>query len=350
MCKPFETKERRGLLKRAILTRRGPLVLLFYDGFELEARPGVTGALYSQSRRAARYIYRTVHRTQVWTGFYTAFRLLHLSLLQLGCDVRVNSFKLALRHPSYPIGLSGYPSVLSKVTLPNPVIFGPGDYGLPDNAALLAQDPRIRRLIQPCEWAANLYRPSCGDKMLVWPVGIDTDRWPDAAKERKEIDVLVYDKIRWDRDREVPRVLDRTVDYLRRKGYSFLVLRYGQHHHGKFARLVRRSRSLLFLCEHETQGLACQQAMASNVPVLAWDEGKLVDPILGRFASPDFEVSSVPYFDAHCGERFVLADFETAFATFWSRLAEYRPRQFILDNLSLARSARAYLSVYGSQT
>jgi glycosyltransferase involved in cell wall biosynthesis len=228
------------------------------------------------------------------------------------------------------------------------MIFGPGDYGLPDSAALLSQDPRVRRLIQPCKWAADLYRSSCGDKILVWPVGIDTARWSDTAHERKEIDVLVYDKIRWDREREVPRVLNRTLEHLRRNGHSYAVLRYGEHYHGKFANLLRRSRSLLFLCEHETQGLACQQAMACNVPVLAWDEGKLVDPILMRFAASDLRVSSVPYFDASCGERFVLANFEITFAMFWSKLARYRPREFILDNLSLSKSGRAYLSVYES--
>src|SRR5262249_20772376 len=161
----------------------------------------------------------------------------------------------------------------------------------------------------PCEWAAELYRASCGGKMLVWPVGIDTDNWPATATECKDNDVLVYDKIRWDRDREVPRVLNRTLDHLRRKGHSFVILRYGEHHHAKFASLGRRSRSLLFLCEHETQGLGCQQAMACNVPVLAWDEGKLVDPMLRKFAPPNLKVSSVPYFDARCGERFVLDDF-----------------------------------------
>ena len=32
--------------------------------------------------------------------------------------------------------------------------------------------------------------------------------------------------------------------------------------------LLRRSKSMLFLCESETQGMAYQEALASNVPVL----------------------------------------------------------------------------------
>jgi hypothetical protein len=335
-------------LENAIHTRHGPLVLLFYDGFELPARPGLGGAIYSQSRRVARYLYRSLKRTQVWTGFYAAFKLLHLSLLRSGCDVRINDFSLALRHPSYPIGMAGYPSVLSRVELPNPVIFGPGDYGLPDRASSVAGNPRFRKLIQPCEWAVELYRSSCGDKMMAWPVGIDTDRWRDSARQRKDVDVLVYDKIRWHRDRQVPHVLDRVTDHLRGKGLSFEVLRYGEHHYARFAGLVRRSRALLFLCEHETQGIAYQEAMASNVPVLAWDEGVLVDPMLRKFVPSDFRVTTVPYFDARCGERFTLPTFETTFSKFWSNLGSYRPRQYILENLSLEKSAQAYLSAYSS--
>ena len=335
-------------LKNAIHTQRGPLVLLFYDGLELVARPGIAGALYSQSRRATRYLYRHLKRAQVWTGFYAAFRLLRLSLLQSGCDVRVNDFPLALRHPSYPIGMSGYPSVFSRVLLPNPVIFGPGDYGLPDRARSVANDPRFRKLIQPSEWAVDFYRPSCGDKMMALPVGIDTDRWYDSARLKKDLDIVVYDKIRWHREREVPRVLEWVTHHLHRNGRSFEVLRYGEHHHSKFAALVRRSRALLFLCEHETQGIACQEAMASNVPVLAWDEGVLVDPMFRKFAPPYFRVTSVPYFDGRCGERFTLPNFETAFAKFWSNLDSYSPRQYVLERLSLEKCAQAYLAAYSS--
>jgi len=334
-------------LEKAIHTRRGPLVLLFYDGFELKAAEGLAGALHSRAHSAARYAYRTLKRAQVWTGFYTAFQLLRTCLMQAGCDVRVNDFALARRHPTYPIGLSGYPSVLDKVRLPNPVIFGPGDYGLPDSAAVLASEPRIRKLIQPCEWAASLYRRDCGDKMLVWPVGIDTDRWTDASACPKDIDVLIYDKIRWQREREVPRVLERVKEGLRAAGLSFETVQYGHHHLSRFAALMRRSRAMVFLCEHETQGLACQEAMSCNLPILAWDEGDLVDPVQRRFAGPDLRVSSVPYFDERCGERFQIAEFESALSRFWSRLNTYQPRRFVEERLSLSQSARTYLAAYG---
>jgi hypothetical protein len=50
-------------------------------------------------------------------------------------------------------------------------------------------------------------------------------------------------------------------------------VRYKFHDHYSYRRLLQRSRALVFLCEHETQAIAYQEALASNVPVLAWDNG-----------------------------------------------------------------------------
>ena len=35
---------------------------------------------------------------------------------------------------------------------------------------------------------------------------------------------------------------------------------------------------MIFLVEHETQGIAYQEAMACDVPILAWDQGNWLDP------------------------------------------------------------------------
>jgi hypothetical protein len=57
----------------------------------------------------------------------------------------------------------------------------------------------------------------------------------------------------------------------------------------------------------------------------------------------------VPYFDARCGERFKIAEFETTFDEFWQGVAtsRYKPRQFVLETLSLPQSAASYLRLYG---
>jgi glycosyltransferase involved in cell wall biosynthesis len=329
-----------------INTAKGPLVLLFYDGYEWRARQGFFAAGVAQARRLGRYTYRTLLRKQVHTGFYTAFLALRAALERNGCDVRVNDFTAALARPDYPVGLGGYPSVLKAVTLPNPVVFGPGDFGVPADAVAVAASSRIQILIQPSDWFRDYYRSSCGEKVVTWYAGIDTAHWTDQSSHPKSVDVLIYDKIRWYRDERVATVRDRLIQHLTVRGFSWKIIRYGHHHQKMFVEALRLARSMAFLCEHETQGLAYQEALASGVPVFAWDDGEFVDPALKADAPPGLKVSSVPYFDERCGRRFTLACIEAEFDCFWAALANFRPRDYVLEALSMEKSAQAYLDLY----
>lgn len=327
-----------------------PLVLLFYDGYELKARERLGPRLFHWARCAARAGWRRARGRQVNTGFFEAFTALVRGLRALGCDVRVNDFAAARARPDHPIGLAGYPSVLTHVDLPNPLIFGPGDPGHPDAAGAWAAQDKVRFIVQPSDWFVDFYRPWCGDKMLRCPVGLDVEGLPDARGLAKSVDMLVYDKIRWDRDSVVPAVRDRLLAKLDAAGLSHRTLRYGGHTRESYVAALREARSMAFLCEHETQGLACEEALAMNVPVFAWDEGRLVDPLQAPFARPGLRVSSVPYFDESCGGTFTLADMEERFDAFWRDLPRFVPRPYIARTLSPAGAARVYLDAYRSLT
>lgn len=334
------------LLKRN--ARGAPIVLLFYDGYEWRAREDFVGALRSQARRMARYAYRTLRRKQVHTGFYTAFLSLAQSLRDVGCEVRINDFASARKWPAYPIGLAGYTTAVKAVDLPNPTVFGHGDLGDPNSTIEAARSERMGIVIQPCQWAVDYNRPYCGDKLRIWPVGVDASKVPIGKPAEKTTDVLVYDKIRWHRDERVPGIIGKITGKLDAEGRSYRVLRYGGHIRAEYYRALIECRSLIFVCEHETQGIAYQEALSAGVPVLAWDEGELVDPFLRQFADPRLVVTSVPYFDERCGGRFKLDEFDVAFADFWSRLERFDPRAYVVERLSMARAARDYLSLYAS--
>jgi hypothetical protein len=112
---------------------------------------------------------------------------------------------------------------------------------------------------------------------------------------------------------------------------------------------LERCRAVVFLCEHETQGLAYQQMLSSGVPVFAWNRG-------GYWQDPNYfpdqvryrPVSSVPYWDEQCGMKFAqVKEFEDKFDVFWDRVHadEFYPREYILDNLSLDSCAKKYVSI-----
>jgi hypothetical protein len=336
------------LLKKLDTGPRGPIVLMFYDGYELKARAKLGERLFHDARCAARAVWRRLKGKQVNTGFYAAFIALCDGLRQLGCDVRINDFGAARARPGYPIGLAGYPDVLDRADLPNPVIFGPGDPGYPDTAGVWAAQDKVKFVIQPSDWFVDYYRPFCGDKMLRCPVGIDVAQLADTSGSSKSIDVLIYDKIRWHQDVLVPAVRGRLIEKLEAEGKTYRVLEYGKHTQQMFFAALEGSRSMAFLCEHETQGLACEEAMAMNIPIFAWEEERLVDPRQLPFAAPDLKVSSVPYFDETCGATFKVDQLESAFDAFWSKLPSYKPRAYVTANLSPESTALVYLKAYAS--
>lgn len=328
------------------ITDKGPLVLLFFDGLEIQAYPQLSRRIYSSLRAFARARWRLARGKAPKGGFYVAFESLRDSLRMLGCDVRVNDFAAAQARPHYPIGIAGHPSVLERVQLENPTIFGPGDPGYPDEAGIVAERPAIRRIIQPSQWYVDFYRPYCGDKMMVWPAGIDTEQIPDTSKLPKTTDVLIYDKIRWDHDAVADAVIEPLKQKLASKGLSHEVIRYGYYLPPDLDAALKRAKSMAFICEHETQGLACEEAMAANIPIFAWDEGQLADPKQTSYVKSDLQVSSVPYFDDRCGIRFKRSDMAEKFDSFWDLRETFRPRAYIEENLGMKTCGLAYLKAY----
>ena len=105
---------------------------------------------------------------------------------------------------------------------------------------------------------------------------------------------------------------------------------------------------MIFLCEHESQGIACCEALAMNVPVLAWDNGFCLDPNRFKWSQPVIPATSVPYFDERCGMKFKnLQEFDDRFTMFINRVIEnkFEPRAYILENLTLQVSAKKLLKI-----
>jgi len=148
-----------------------------------------------------------------------------------------------------------------------------------------------------------MFAVNWGDKVHAWPVGIDTDRWVPTPD--KDIDVLVYEKIRCHPERDRAQVRDPILESLGKTGLKVARIAYGHYQEKDFEALLRRTRTMVFLCEHETQGIALQQALSCGIPVFAWDLG-------GVWQDTDYyphrvvfsPVTSAPYWDDRCGMKF----------------------------------------------
>jgi succinoglycan biosynthesis protein ExoO len=318
-------------------------VLLFYKEYECDSH--FKGDRYL--KRILRPLYHLTHRRQKKTGFAVSFDLMRRALEKAGYEVRANDYRTARRNPEYPVGAVGFPSLLENWTLPNPAVLGPSLYDHPQLRPDLFSDARFRKYAVLAPWTMDMFRPVYGERCFSWFAGLDLDEWPDLSGRQKIYDFLVYDKIYRDYEAREKNLIAPLLHLLDEKGLTYRRIRYKMYDHATYRELLAGARGMLFLCEHETQGLAYQEAMASGVPVLAWNPGLWADPIWKKFASEPPPASSVPFFSAACGETFRnLTQFEDALARFMSRRSSYRPRDYVARNLNMETSAKLYADAY----
>jgi hypothetical protein len=88
------------------------------------------------------------------------------------------------------------------------------------------------------------------------------------------------------------------------------------------------------------------------VPIIAWDRGgEWKDPSMYPERVRFEPVSSVPYWEERCGEKFSgVADFSAALTKFESRrqAGELHPRAYVVENFNLADRAREYVNLVRS--
>ena len=321
-------------------------VMLFFKDFERDSF--LPGDRYL--KRLARPVLVRTRKRHSTSGFRVWFERLAMALRLQGYDVLVNDYRAARRAPTFPVGLVGYPHLLDDWTLPNPAVLGPCLHDHPEQAPTLMEDERFRTYVLTCDWMIDLFAHHFPREQIGrWYAGIDLQQWPDTRQQPKSFDVLVYDKIRFDRDEVVDALLTPILDRFERDGVRYSVVRYGAYNYATYQALLQQSRSMLFLCEHETQGMAYQEAMAMNVPVFAWQPGTWRDPARLSFKLSDIPAQSVPYFSERCGETFRdLAEFDLKAQSFFDRIDTFTPREYVKDHLSLAGSAELYLSHYNA--
>lgn len=217
----------------------------------------------------------------------------------------------------------------------------------PSDWPTLCEDYPVVRYLQHSRWANERYVPYFGGRCEVWPVGIDTDLWAPRGSS-KNIDLLVYDKLVRNRSFYERELLGGIRKALIRRRITFKELRYGDYSERDYRNLLDQSSAMLFLSEHESQGLAYLECLSTGVPVLAWDQGRYFGggDVRGEvLATP---ATSVPYFDHACGDSFRGADdFEEKLESFFQRVrqGELDPRTFVLERLTLERCSRHFLDI-----
>jgi glycosyltransferase involved in cell wall biosynthesis len=274
---------------------------------------------------------------------------------RVGIRYRVNDYRHIRRSRSELACVIGKPHVLDKIAWENPILFGAAVFSHPlDDPRLLERRP-VKKILVPGPWCKAMFETTWNNgRVQAWPVGIDTDLWRPADPEQKSVDVLLYDKVLWNHDQHEVTLIEPIRAELRKRRLSFRQMRYGFYLEEDLRSALAQCRTMIFLCEHETQGIAYQQALSCGVPIFAWDRG-------GYWQDPHYfphrvkfgPVTSVPYWDGRCGRRFANgSEFAAGWQDFWeaANAQLFNPRAYVVENLTLEQSARRYVELANSVT
>lgn len=286
-------------------------------------------------------------------GVERVFLNLCQGLDQIGVSYRVNQPFKSVK-ASDQVGVLGLgKAALDGYCIDNEIIAGIGLMTHPSEWPDLCSQYPIRHYLQHSKWAADLYRPYYGSKVALWPAGIDTERWIPASGENQHVyDLLLYNKISWNYDNADKVLVQPIRNVLIDEGISFIELRAGTYNSNEYLKLLHSCRAMVFLCSHESQGLACQEAMATGLPILAWDQGFCLDPNYDVWeCGRPVPATSVPFFDERCGIRFRNAEeFSLKIHCFMNsvRAEQFDPRAYILETLTLEKSAMNFLNFFSN--
>jgi len=282
-------------------------------------------------------------------GTLRAFLNLADGLDRIGVPYRVNDYRWLRAHRDELACVFGKPHVLGKIPLETPILFGTSIYSHPSDNPELPHQRDLRQVLVPSPWVQEMFEKVWPGLVTVWPVGVDTERWRPHTEQARDVDVLVYDKVYWQREHYEKTLIGPLRAELARRGLRVETLRYGSYREEELLAISRRARSMIYLSRHETQGIAAQQMLAAGVPLFAWDEGGLwQDPEYFPHAVKFGPVSSVPYWDDRCGVKFHGgAGLVETFDVFWAKVeaGAFAPRDLIVEKLTLEKCATAYVEL-----
>ncbi|NCS98922.1 glycosyltransferase family 4 protein [Candidatus Parcubacteria bacterium] len=203
--------------------------------------------------------------------------------------------------------------------------------------------------IHPSKWAMDFWKDFGFDrcKLDYWPTGIDTDFFKERDKDNAN-EVLVYFKERY------PEELDYVEKILEEKNIKYEIIHYGNYKEKDYIDKLNKTKYIIWVGRQESQGIALQEAMSMNIPILVWDVkniGHWVNSKKHKIFNKDelsYEnTSSAYFFNEDCGIKTkIKTEIPEKINYMESEWKSFSPRKFIIDNLNLEKQAKELLLLY----
>jgi hypothetical protein len=269
------------------------------------------------------------------------------SLLKYNIDITVtNNYNLdivdlsqydAVYSPCGPIDVKKYPNIK--------FIFGPHFSVFPEKKHMDIIRGKNVIYTQPSVWAADVWKTNhlCeGIRVEPLPFGVDTNKFNETKIISEREYIFVYYKARkYDE-------INYIMNFLSKFNYKIKVFNYLQRYNEEdYINCLHNAKFGVWVGRHESQGFALEEALSCNVPLLVWDVTSMNQEY--GYNYPDIPATCIPYWDNRCGEFFTNSnELETVFNKFIDNLYNYKPREYILENLSIIECEKKFIQLIKS--
>jgi len=239
-------------------------------------------------------------------------------------DISNDKYKI-IYSPANPVDIHKYPEKI--------YIFGPHFCVLPsDNDKISRIDYNQKNVIFLClsKWNYDVYNSyNLKINMISIPFPVNTEKFNEVEQIDKK-EVLLYFKGRHPNDYQI------LIDKIKKKAITNIKIFSYTHKYEEndFIDHIQKSKFAIVVDAHESQGFAIQEMLSSNLPLFVWNVTRLNQEY--GFNYPPFPATSIPYWDERCGEFFnEIHEFDDKFDLFLNKLDTYKPREYVMENLSV---------------
>jgi hypothetical protein len=190
--------------------------------------------------------------------------------------------------------------------------------------------------IQPSLWVKELWGNVKNIPVHFFPFPVEIDKFKHDKDISEKKEVIIYFK------RRSPKELTYLKEFLDNKKINYHLFSYNdKYNEENYLKILKNTKYMLVLDAHESQGFALEEAMSCNVPLLVWNVKFLNQEEGCNY--PKVYATTIPYWDERCGEFFFEKEkFEETFEKFINNLNNYKPREFILENLSVEKCSKLF--------
>jgi hypothetical protein len=222
-------------------------------------------------------------------------------------------------------------------------LFGPHFSVFPNNVVSKFNNVHNNAIyIQPSQPSVDTWQKEFNFKALpmkAMPFGVDTQRFIGNDKLTRN-NIVVYYKCR------DPKEMNLLIKFLNNKNLKYKIFSYQQKYSEEyFLSYIKTCKYGIVLGRHESQGFAIEEMLSCDVPLLVWGVKfrNQQYPYCKEYIYIKSNVSTVPYWSSECGELFYnFTELEKSFTKFINNIDNYKPRQFILDNLSMEKCSEKW--------